>query len=53
MPNIRELYNKLEKLEKLDNYSEGAYPIMFNSDWAKVKFILYARYRKLRKKCHL
>lgn len=52
MPSVRQMYKQIEKLEKLDN-SEGAYPIMFNSDWAKIKFLLYARYRKLRKKCHL
>ena len=56
MPTIKELYNKLDSLEKLDN-SEGAYPVYFNSEYSKIKFILYCRWRTLLKKvkklCHL
>lgn len=49
MPTVRQMYNKLIELEKLDK-SEGAYPIMFNSAWAQIEFILYCRWRKFLKR---
>lgn len=48
MPNIREIYKKIEALEKIDK-SQGAYPIMFNNEWSQLKFIYYCKWRKFLK----
>ena len=49
MPTLKEIYNNIEKLEKLDP-SEGAYPIFFKDDYTKLKYIMYCRYRNFIKR---
>jgi hypothetical protein len=47
MPTVRQLVKTIMAHEKLDPPGEeGYYPLMFNSDWAKFKFVLLFRIYK-------